>query len=277
MMFRRLLLTVLLLGLASTLAVVVWAKAAPCPQDMVHVKSFCVDRYEMSTVDKKTRQPLSPFYPPERRWTIYVFDVWERLRHFAGGAQEQRMPLPELSAWQRAHEPTPKAVSRPGVVPQGYVSYYSAKRACEAAGKRLCTDEEWETACRGEKDQQFPYGDVYRRAPCNVSRPQHPAHVLHGLASSGHLDPRLNLLELNSDAPVLRVTGASQACASRWGNDAIYDMVGNLDEWIDDDTGVFRGGFYARKAVRGCSMQIKSHDPTYFDYSTGARCCRDAR
>jgi hypothetical protein len=54
-------------------------------------------------------------------------------------------------------------------------------------------------------------------------------------------------------------------------------MVGNLDEWVLDERGVFRGGFYARKSDKGCGARISSHGATYFDYSTGARCCQDAR
>jgi hypothetical protein len=53
-------------------------------------------------------------------------------------------------------------------------------------------------------------------------------------------------------------------------------MVGNLDEWVDDLEGTFKGGFYARRTTGGCSTQITNHGPTYFDYSTGVRCCRDA-
>ncbi len=243
---------------------------------MVDVGPYCIDRYETASVDRSTGQALSPFYPPERRWYTYVFETWDVLRGRVGPAQARGMALPALSAWQREHEPTPMAVSRPGMVPQGYHSYYSARRACEAAGKRLCSSAEWERACRGEADHQFPYGATYRVGPCNVGRPYHPAALLHGLSSSGHLDPRLNLLQLEGDAPVLRVSGASQACASRWGNDAAYDMVGNLDEWVDEPEGVFRGGFYARRTYEGCAAQIATHGPTYFDYSTGVRCCRDA-
>jgi hypothetical protein len=243
---------------------------------MVLVHDYCVDRYESSMVDKRTRSELSPFYPPERRMLKFVHDQWSRLRLSVGPEPARAMPLPVLSEFQRNEETTPVAKSRAGVVPQAYLSYYSARRACEQAGKRLCTDREWEGACRGEADTEFPYGASYRAGVCNVGSQLHPAAILHGLASSGHLDPRLNLLMIAGDAPVLRVTGASQACASRWGKDAIYDMVGNLDEWVEDPGGVFRGGFYARRTTKGCGAKIESHSSTYFDYSTGVRCCKDA-
>jgi formylglycine-generating enzyme required for sulfatase activity len=244
---------------------------------MVLVRDYCVDRYEVSAVDLRTGEPLSPYYPPEPRVLTFVFESWDSLRHKVGDEAARRMPLPPLSPLQRTLDYTPVAVSRAGDVPQAFLSYYSSKRLCERAGKRLCTDAEWETACKGESRTLFPYGEEYQKTPCNVARHFHPAAVLHGLSSSGHLDPRLNRLVLAGDAPLVRVGGASQACVSRWGSDGVHDMVGNLDEWIEDERGAFRGGFYARRVTNGCEAQIRSHDATYFDYSTGTRCCKDAQ
>ena len=50
--------------------------------------------------------------------------------------------------------------------------------------------------------------------------------------------------------------------------------TGNLDEWVDDEAGLFVGGFYARSTREGCESRISAHAPIYYDYSTGARCCR---
>ena len=74
--------------------------------------------------------------------------------------------------------------------------------------------------------------------------------------------------------PLLRSTGATATCKSAWGGDAIYDMVGNLDEWVNADKGAFLGGFYARSTREGCDSKVSSHPRAYFDYSLGARCCR---
>ena len=41
------------------------------------------------------------------------------------------------------------AVSEKGRTPQGYISGRVAESACVAAGKRLCTSDEWLAACRG--------------------------------------------------------------------------------------------------------------------------------
>jgi hypothetical protein len=167
-----------------------------------------------------------------------------------------------------------KAVSLPDVVPQGYLSQHLARRACEAAGKRLCTEAEWTYACRGSRQLKYPYGSHYLAGRCNIHRALHPASVLHQSSAIGHTDPRLNLVvESIGDRldPLLRVTGGTPSCASVWVGDKIYDMVGNLDEWVDDPKGVFVGGFYAR------STRLRSEDRPCAEPSHWSSCCKSAR
>ena len=70
-------------------------------------------------------------------------------------------------------------------------------------------------------------GTSISRAPATCSERITPARILHGSASEGLSDPRLNLVKLEN-AALLRETGGSPLCASTWGKDAIYDMVGNV-------------------------------------------------
>ncbi len=182
------------------------------------------------------------------------------------------MAVPPLPAFQREREVEFAAVPRVGAVPHGYLSGVDAALACQAAGKRLCKHREWVTACQGRQRRQFPYGDTYQRGACNICRSLHPAVVLHDDASKGHLDPRLNLVT-EGDDPLLRPAGATKGCRSDWGEQGLYDMNGNLDEWVEDEKGRFVGGFYARGRKDGCLNSISSHPRDYFDYSTGARCC----
>ncbi|MBI5502240.1 MAG: SUMF1/EgtB/PvdO family nonheme iron enzyme [Deltaproteobacteria bacterium] len=44
------------------------------------------------------------------------------------------------------------------------VTRQEAERRCEEAGKRLCTEVEWEAACKGPQSQTYPYGDDYDAA-----------------------------------------------------------------------------------------------------------------
>jgi formylglycine-generating enzyme len=250
-------------------------KRPGCPSEMVRVDNICVDRWEIMTVDRKTRRELSPYYPPLPSLLRRTYDVWQVERLNSGDARARLLPLPDLPEWQLTDEFEPMAVSRGGVIPQGYLSCDIARRACSNAGKRLCRLDEWKRACRGQQQRQFPYGNAYVGGACNVWRLLHAAAVLHGNASVGHLDPRMNLVWERESDPLLHTTGGTPACVSQWRDDGLFDMVGNLDEWVDDDGGGFVGGFYARATTKGCDSRVTAHPASYFDYSTGARCCRD--
>ena len=54
------------------------------------------------------------------------------------------------------------------VKPRTNVSWYQAKSLCERKGKRLCTESEWEKACKGKKNFRFPYGNRWRPEICNT-------------------------------------------------------------------------------------------------------------
>jgi formylglycine-generating enzyme len=255
-----------------------------CPRGMLGVGGrFCVDKWEMSLVDKPTGTRLSPYYPPDRRLAIQLAESWERDRLTMGDAVARDTPLPELPPWQRTHDPEPMAVSKPGVVPNGYLSGVMAARACENADKRLCRSDEWRLACEGEAKRRFPYGAAYERGACNIFREAHPGAVLHQNASIGGLDPRMNLVVDNDGDPLLHLTGATERCKSAWGADAAYDMNGNIDEWVVDNErgpdpetgwrGRMAGGFFSRAKRDGCSSSVIVHPKIYLDYSTGARCC----
>ncbi|HWP07970.1 MAG TPA: SUMF1/EgtB/PvdO family nonheme iron enzyme [Polyangiaceae bacterium] len=281
---RRAALSVLASALAASLSAPPRAEAQPgqvqsgrrCPNEMALVRGVCIDRWEASFVDMATGQPLSPYYSPVKSEMEAAYEYWLLERTNVGDDAARQVPLPEPTAWQRGHTWNPRAVSRPGAVPQGYLSYYSAKRACTNAGKRLCTEHEWVTACEGERALKFPYGERYRAFACNVFRPYHPGFALHQNSSTGHRDPRLNLVVEGEDQPLLRPTGDTATCKSSWGGDAVYDMVGNLDEWVEGEKRpVFVGGFYSRSTNKGCEARVDSHAPAYYDYSLGTRCCAD--
>lgn len=244
-----------------------------CPPDMVSIRGqFCIDRFEAALVDADKSRPLSPFFHPTPERTRSAFEDWQRLRFTMGEPAVQLLPVPAPPAFQLSESFEPKATSVRGVTPSGYLSGLVAELACKRAGKRLCREEEWVMACRGERDTAFPYGPVYEPGKCNVKNGQHPARILHGNAGVGHWDPRLNQVQVDGQS-LLHVTGSHPECVSRWGADGVWDMVGNLDEWIDDPAGVFLGGFYARNTEAGCAARISVHPRPYYDYSLGVRCC----
>lgn len=239
---------------------------------------YCVDRYETSLVDQGTGEALSPYFPVLSNYEAFLearkVEALSLMSLDAGSSPTVNMP--PLPAFQIAGKAKPKAVSRPDVIPNGHLTMTVAKAACETAGKRLCTFEEWQTACRGDAAQKFPYGPDYQPRKCNVFREDHPGRILFGNFSVGMQDPRMGTLETEK-GPLLRRTGQTKTCASIWGKDAIYDMVGNLDEWIDDPDGSFVGGFFSRATKEGCATIVTAHAGNYRDYSLGTRCCSDAK
>ncbi len=234
---------------ALALAAIVLLGTVPrrqrCPAGTTLVQgAFCIDRYEASLVEVVARGRTA-------RWSPFVSP-------------------------QRGH--TYRAVSRAGVTPQGYVSQNQARAACENAGRRLCTEREWVTACQGPSPTTWPYGDEFIHGRCNDERANPVPRLYPGSADVFHErqmnDPRLNQLTLS-----LAHTGEFRRCSNRFG---VHDMVGNLHEWVDahyGSLGVFRGGYYAdaRQNGNGCRYATRAHSPNYTDYSVGFRCCADPR
>ncbi len=255
---------------AGTMSIL--ARPIVCPADMVAIAGrVCIDRFEATIEDATTGAAWSPFYTPDLESAREVSRLYEGLRARAQpGALAALLAIPPLPATQVL----PRATSLQGAIPQGYLSGDQADAACRAASKRLCTESEWLTACRGEGRRDFPYGDRYEHGTCNVWRESHPSSLLHGNAARYHDDPRNGLVEI-AGRTFLQPTGAAPRCASAWGDDAVFDMVGNLDEWVADPDGVFVGGFYARASRAGCFARVGNHVRAYSDYSTGTRCCAD--
>jgi formylglycine-generating enzyme required for sulfatase activity len=249
---RRLLVVVLAGAFIGCLAAATPSegKPGPCPAGMAYVAlegahAYCIDRWEAQVVEVSGKTEVA--HPPTQ-------------------------PVTNL---------TVKAITRANVTPQGYISKNEAETACKAAKKRLCTGQEWEKACRGKTPTTFPYGDQRKSGYCNDSGHAPFASLFPELGGdvygSGKAmnDPRINESP-NTVAP----TGSYSKCKNALG---VFDMVGNLHEWVadvhDGSRGTFRGGYYQDTHLNGdgCSYRTVAHDVSYHDYSTGFRCCADAK
>ncbi len=138
----------------------------PCPSNMAHVGSSCVDKYEASLVERT-----------------------------AGGEQS-------FSPYQAPNGHDVRAVSRRGVVPQAHISMVEAKRACSASGKRLCKAAEWKAACKGPDATRYPYGDKRVAGACVDTNRSSPMNVLHNGERSGKTmnDPLANQMKNTVEA-----------------------------------------------------------------------------
>jgi len=218
-----------------------------CPSDMVMIgRSYCVDVYEASLMQQMPDGS-------EKAWPY--FDV---------------LPAGVVT----------RAVSQAGVYPQGYISGHQAASACERSGKRLCKPDEWKNACMGPKKTIFPYGNERQVGRCNdngrssmhffnAELDDKPEHRWMWGYDGNMVDPRLNQLE-----GTLTRTGERTECTNEYG---VFDMVGNLHEWVDDPEGTFQGGYYLDTHLNGdgCYYRTTAHPMSHLDYSTGFRCCAD--
>jgi formylglycine-generating enzyme len=168
------------------------------------------------------------------------------------------------------------ARSTEGVVPQGYISGDQAEAACDAAGKRLCTSDEWQLACGGPDGSTWPYGDDAHPGVCNDDHAGHPVIDYFGTSDAWvWTSESMNDPGINQQPGTVAATGEHDGCVSAFG---VLDLVGNLHEWVADADGVFRGGFYVDVDLNGpgCTYRTTAHGRSYHDYSTGFRCCADA-
>jgi formylglycine-generating enzyme required for sulfatase activity len=214
-----------------------------CPENMADILGrFCIDRYEATllSIDERGKaigkhSPFHPLLPKERVRAENRRDVW----------------------------------------PQGYVSMKNAQDACAAAGKRLCKDDEWVSACMGKQPTTYPYGATHVDDRCN-DKAVSPLRVLFGAKDDAVTFgwERMNDPRLNQVPGSLARTGSHKKCRNAFG---VYDMVGNLHEWTADPEGTFRGGFYLDNTTHGlgCRYLTTGHSTIYHDYSTGFRCCVD--
>ena len=241
---------------------------SPCAEGMAKLGRFCIDRYEAHLVVRGPGGEL-------RRHPHY-------LRPEAGVVYEAR--------------------SAPGVFPQAYISRIESEAACAAAGKRLCTRKEWQRACgyrgEGRPGTVYPYGDRWEPRRCNTDKP-HLLTIRFGADPARWRYEQFNDPTLAREPGFLAEAGAYAGCAGDLG---VYDLVGNLHEWVSDTAdaafaarlrddgvarsfqywspgnGVFMGGFYITQGELGpgCTFTTIAHEPRYHDYSTGFRCCADA-
>lgn len=98
------------------------------------------------------------------------------------------------------------------------LSWYNAKIFCEAQGKHLPTEAEWEKAARGEHGDIYPWGNEPATCENSVIKDKKGR-------SCGEIKRRGKYPEKG------RVLEVCSKGASRYG---LCDMMGNAEEWVND-------------------------------------------
>lgn len=139
-----------------------------------------------------------------------------------------------------------------GAIPTTNVTREDAAALCGQKGKRLCTELEWERACKGEANLTYEYGAEYRAATCATG--------------------------VTSEEAARRPTGDRPACKSSFG---VLELHGGAWEWTasrwgrgtKEDLGVLRGGNAVAGALVGRCANALARSPKQKGPTMGWRCC----
>jgi sulfatase modifying factor 1 len=239
----------------------------PCPQDMVFVEGdYCpnVEEVCLYYVDNHGKQ-IPPGKLPDQ----------------TGRCGEFKQPTKCLSD-QKVHKKfcidKYEWPNVEGQTPTSWLSYDDAEANCKAIGKRLCTSSEWEFSCEGptEDPHPYPYGDGYHRDNTSCNTDNDFPDDIDIPKSKKPKDPMSIKLD-----NMLVPSGSMKTCVSPFG---VYDQVGNLDEWVVNETGFgyrtgLKGGHIwgVRARCRPMTIGHNGSAPVSFTwYETSSRCCEDA-
>jgi formylglycine-generating enzyme required for sulfatase activity len=145
-----------------------------------------------------------------------------------------------------------------GAHPETKLSFLEAQELCVKQGKRLCTEAEWEQACKGTKNYIYPWGNTLNYSKCFIDR----------------IDKYK--------------TGTYGYCVSEFG---VFDMSGGIWEWTSDwyqsypgkvnsfseigNKRVLRGGYWLSSFEPAtCSDRFPLNPETNDIPSIGTRCCK---
>ena len=145
-----------------------------------------------------------------------------------------------------------------GSRPEVGLNYIEAQEKCVNSGKRLCTETEWEHACRGNLNNLYPWGNEVSYTNCYIGR-----------------------IEKYK-------TGSYDFCYSEFG---VFDMSGGVWEWTSDWYASYPGRINSfsevgiKRVLRG-GYWLSTFDPATctsrfpLEYhkkdiqTIGARCCK---
>jgi formylglycine-generating enzyme required for sulfatase activity len=126
-------------------------------------------------------------------------------------------------------------------------TWRESRALCKRQGKRICTEDEWEKACRGPESHTYAYGDVYEPKRC---------------PPSGYGPPPYK-------------ANQHPACKSGFG---VYGLSGGIAEWTSSKRGtsyiVKPGEVGSDSESTRCAGRF-DRSPNFAQIHVGVRCCAD--
>ena len=140
-----------------------------------------------------------------------------------------------------------------GAIPTTNVTRDDAARLCEAQSKRLCTELEWERACKGPDNFVYEYGDTYKPQVCGTG--------------------------ISVEEAARHPSGDHVGCRSGFG---VLELHGDVWEWTQsswgrgrsDALGVLRGGNSVAGELAGRCANGIGRAPSQKSPTMGFRCCK---
>ncbi|MGO9839565.1 MAG: SUMF1/EgtB/PvdO family nonheme iron enzyme [Polyangiaceae bacterium] len=165
-----------------------------------------------------------------------------------------------------------------GEVPFALQTAQDGEAWCSARGKRLCYQHEWVRACGGPRGTRYPYGDQHRESVCNDDRTWNTVSwkALAKWPADAATNEATRLLRAD-------MSGARAECVSEEG---VYDLTGNVAEWVRRSGAAPRPGYeYVLKGCYwagcykdpnpSCAFTNTAHPGSFRTYEAGFRCCSD--
>ncbi len=184
------------------------------PQHEVELPDYYIDKYEVTNRDYLEFVKTVNVRPPEHwisngyllslRLDKLQLATTEKLRTVAANVFRLDMDTRNMDK-KALIEAIQEKLAYYDRLPVTFVNWQDAESYCEWKGKHLPTEAEWEKAMRGTDGREFAWGNEWKP----------------GMANNGENE----LYE--GAAPV----GAFETDASPYG---IYDMTGNVAEWVYD-------------------------------------------
>lgn len=223
--------------------------------------------------------PCAPDEYPYRE--VYLDEFWidqteatvaEYAACYAAGACQDKLAFPDLGCFYETTPDWPRDCVHYKHNPDG-PDDSPVRDYCGWAGKRPCTEEEWEKAARGTDGRKYPWG-VSAPTCCKATNQMVGPKYAEGSECCG----RAGVFDLN--------VGMTWQGASPYG---VLDMAGNLEELVTSSAcyedgqryecaehWVARGGSYGASFIDRMRVSARHAEDPHYPHR-GIRCCRDAR